>query len=126
VDYRNTQRKRLNRCFQGSKEVAAHVAEWSQIWNSIVLEDTQEKIVKLFNSFTSAVQMEIYRKDIDPERATWDDIVRAAEQAEILLKLGKSTDHGGNNSKPPTQQQQKQNDLQEVGYTICIIVDGFS
>ncbi|KAJ6521849.1 hypothetical protein B0H19DRAFT_1203452, partial [Mycena capillaripes] len=34
VDYRNKQRKRLDRCFQGSKEVAAHVAEWSQIWNS--------------------------------------------------------------------------------------------
>ncbi|KAJ6551483.1 hypothetical protein B0H19DRAFT_1296911 [Mycena capillaripes] len=96
------------RCFQGSKEVAAHVAEWSQIWNSIgVLEDTQEKIVKLFNSFTSAVQIEIYHKDFDPEKATWDEIVRAAKQAEVLLKLAKGPDNGGNGSKPLQQQQQQ-------------------
>jgi hypothetical protein len=50
VDFRNMQRKRLNRTFQGTKDVAAHVAEWSQIYNTIGLEDTQEKIVKLFNS----------------------------------------------------------------------------
>ncbi|KAJ6562647.1 hypothetical protein B0H19DRAFT_1260213 [Mycena capillaripes] len=111
VDYRNKQQKRLDRCFQGSKEVTAHVAEWSQIWNSIgVLEDTQEKIVKLFNSFTSAVQMEIYRKDFDPEKATWDEIVRAAEQAEVLLKLARGPENGGNSSKTHAQQQQKSND----------------
>jgi hypothetical protein len=87
IDLQNTQRKRLNRCFQGAKEVAVHVAEWSQIYSTIRLEETQEKVGKLFNSFTVAVQSEIYRKEIDPEVATWDEVVKAAEQAEILLKL---------------------------------------
>ncbi|KAJ7756503.1 hypothetical protein DFH07DRAFT_959144 [Mycena maculata] len=87
ADFRNKQRKRLERCYQGSKDVATHVAEWSEIYNTIGLEDTQEKIVKLFNSFTYAIQGEIYRKDVDPETATWDEVVKAAEQAEILLKL---------------------------------------
>ncbi|KAJ6545720.1 hypothetical protein B0H19DRAFT_864115, partial [Mycena capillaripes] len=83
VDFRNTQRKRLNRCFQGVKEVSAHVAEWSEIYNTIGLEDNQEKVVKLFNSFTFAIQTEIYRKGLDPEVSTWDEVVKAAGEAEI-------------------------------------------
>ncbi|KAJ7491484.1 hypothetical protein B0H11DRAFT_2009271 [Mycena galericulata] len=39
VDFRNDQRKRLSRCFQGAdkpaKDVAAHIAEWSEIYNTI-------------------------------------------------------------------------------------------
>jgi hypothetical protein len=87
VDFRNAQRKCLNRCFQGQKDVATHVAEWSQIYNTIGLEDTQEKVVKLFNSFTFPIQTEIYRKGFDPETATWEEVVKAAEQSEFLLKL---------------------------------------
>ncbi|KAJ7192771.1 hypothetical protein C8J57DRAFT_1265102 [Mycena rebaudengoi] len=87
IDFRNMQRKRLNRCFQGTKEVAAHVAEWSEIYNTIGLEDNHEKVVKLFNSFAFPVQTEIYRKGLDPEISSWEEIVKGAEQAEILLKL---------------------------------------
>src|SRR6201996_8061559 len=87
VDYRNKQRKRLDRCYQGSKDVAAHVAEWAEIYNTIGLEDTQEKIVKLFNSFSYAIQTEIYSQRLDPEVATWDAVVKAAEQAEVLEKI---------------------------------------
>jgi Mg2+/Co2+ transporter CorB len=75
VDFRNAQQKQLNRCFQNQKTVAAHVAEWSHIWNTIGLEDTQEKIVKLFNSFTYPVQTEITRKNLDPEVNSWDEII---------------------------------------------------
>lgn len=67
VDFGNNQRKCLNRCFQGAKEVAAHVAEWSEIYNTIGLEDNQEKVVKLFNSFAYSIQTEVYRKGLDPE-----------------------------------------------------------
>ncbi|KAF8172626.1 hypothetical protein K438DRAFT_1611694, partial [Mycena galopus ATCC 62051] len=110
VDFRNTQRKQLNCCFQGTKTVAAHVAEWQHIWNTIGLEDTQEKIVKLFNSFTYPVQTEIYRKNIDPEVNAWDEVVKAAEQAEVLLKLAnRNQDSNGGSSKRPAQTQQKQN-----------------
>jgi hypothetical protein len=87
VDFRNGQRKHLSRCFQGAKDVAAHIAEWSEIYNTIGLEDTQEKIVMLFNSFTYPIQTEIYRKGFDPEVATWDEIVKAANAAEILVKI---------------------------------------
>ncbi|KAJ7454445.1 hypothetical protein FB451DRAFT_1518061 [Mycena latifolia] len=106
AEFRNKQRKRLERCYQSAKDVAAHVAEWSEIWNTIGLEDTQEKIVRLFNSFTYAIQGEIYRKGFDPEESTWDEIVKAAEQAEILLKLvTKNQDTGS--SKRPSQSGQK-------------------
>jgi hypothetical protein len=114
VDFRNAQRKQLNRCFQGQKSVAAHVAEWSHIWNLIGLEDTEEKIVKLFNSFSYAVQTEVYRKDIDPEANTWEEVVKAAEQAEVLIKLanrnqeskGASSKRGGSSQKRDESQPQ--------------------
>jgi hypothetical protein len=106
VDFRNTQRKQLNRCFQGTKEVAAHVVEWSEIYNTIRLEDNQEKVVKIFNSFTFAVQTEIYRKGLDPEVSTWDEIVKSAEQAEILLKLATKDRESGGYSKRAAQPPQ--------------------
>ncbi|KAJ7457026.1 hypothetical protein FB451DRAFT_1047817, partial [Mycena latifolia] len=74
ADFRIKQRKRLDRCYQGSKDVAAHVAEWSAIYNTIGLEETQEKVVKLFNSFNQAIQGEIYRDKIDAEVATWEQV----------------------------------------------------
>jgi hypothetical protein len=61
----------------GTKEVATHVAEWLQIYNSIGLEENQEKIIKLFSSFTFPIQTEIFRKGLDAEVATWDEIVKA-------------------------------------------------
>jgi hypothetical protein len=87
VDFRNTQCERLNKCFQSAKDVAACIAEWSEIYNTIGLEDTQEKIVKLFHSLTHPIQTEIYRKNLDPEIATWDEIGKAASAAEVLVKL---------------------------------------
>ncbi|KAJ7797265.1 hypothetical protein B0H14DRAFT_3493927 [Mycena olivaceomarginata] len=41
----------------------------------------------LFNSLTYPIQTEIYRKSLDPEVATWDEIVKAASAAEVLVKL---------------------------------------
>ncbi|KAJ6594829.1 hypothetical protein B0H19DRAFT_876979, partial [Mycena capillaripes] len=73
--------------FQNEKSVAAHVAEWSQIFNTIGLRDDQEKVVKLFNSFNFDVQTELYRKELDPEVSTWEQIVKGAGKAEILLKI---------------------------------------
>jgi hypothetical protein len=115
VDFRNNQRKRLNRSFQNGKEVAEHVAEWSEIYNTIGLEDNQEKNVKLFGSFTFAIQTEMYRKDLDPEVATWDEIVKAAELSEILLKIDaknrrdKHRDSGANTEKRPQQNERPNN-----------------
>jgi hypothetical protein len=54
-DFRNSQRKRLNRCFQNEKSVTAHVAEFSQIYNTIGLGNDQEKVVKIWNSFRSDI-----------------------------------------------------------------------
>ena len=48
-DFRNKQRKRLNRCYQNGKSVAEHVAEFAQIYDTIGALEGQEKIVKLWN-----------------------------------------------------------------------------
>ncbi|KAJ6626420.1 hypothetical protein B0H10DRAFT_2211315 [Mycena sp. CBHHK59/15] len=77
----------LYRLVRGKDLFAAHIAEWSQIYNTIGIDDGQEKVVKLFNSFNFNIQTESYRKDLDPEVATWDEVVKGAEAAEMLVKI---------------------------------------
>ncbi|KAJ7674411.1 hypothetical protein B0H17DRAFT_852020, partial [Mycena rosella] len=115
ADFCNKQRKRLERCYQGPKDIAAHVAEWSEIWNTIGLEDTQEKVVRLFNSFTYVIQGEIYRKGYDPEESTWDEILKAAEQAEILLKLVSKNQDAGPSKRLFQSSQRTTSDMRLQG-----------
>ncbi|KAJ6524992.1 hypothetical protein B0H19DRAFT_971603, partial [Mycena capillaripes] len=73
-DFRNTQRKRLNRCFQNDKTVAAHIAEFTQIYSTIGLKHDQERVVKVWNSLRGDIQQEMYRKDLDPELSSWEEV----------------------------------------------------
>jgi hypothetical protein len=70
----------------GQRVILSH-AEWSQIFNTISLADNQEKVVKLFNRFNYNIQTKLYRKELDPEDSTWDQVVKGTEQAEILVKI---------------------------------------
>lgn len=73
----------MDRWFQNNKSVAVHVAEWSQLFNTIDLADNQEKVVKLFNSFKCRTLPEgIGSRSLDLGSG-----VKAAEQAEILAKV---------------------------------------
>jgi hypothetical protein len=72
---------------QNEKSVAEHVAEFSQLYNTIGLIDDQEKVVKLWSSLRVDIRQEMYRKDLDPEVSSWDEVVRMAERAEVLLNL---------------------------------------
>jgi hypothetical protein len=45
VNFRSKQRDKLNRCFQNSKSISEHTAEWLQIYNMIGSEDNQEKVL---------------------------------------------------------------------------------
>ncbi|KAJ7206189.1 hypothetical protein B0H12DRAFT_1243344 [Mycena haematopus] len=92
VDFRSKQRKRLACCIQNKKTVAALVAEFSQIYNTIGLAEGQEKVVKLWNSLCADIRQEMYRKDLDPEISTWDEVVRAAERGEIVRNLDSGSD----------------------------------
>ncbi|KAJ6532377.1 hypothetical protein B0H19DRAFT_941462, partial [Mycena capillaripes] len=73
-DFRIKQRRLLSRTFQNDKRVAAHVALFLQIFNTIGLADDQEKVVKLWHSFRTDIQQEMYRKELDPEISTWDEV----------------------------------------------------
>ncbi|KAJ6457832.1 hypothetical protein C8R47DRAFT_1203327 [Mycena vitilis] len=102
VDFRGKQRKRLARCKQDRRSVTAHVAEFSQIYNTIGLVEGQEKVVKLWNSLRADIRQEMYRKDLDPEISSWDEVVRAAERAEIIRNLdsdSESSESDANDSK---------------------------
>jgi hypothetical protein len=46
-DFHNMQWNKLNRCNQNEKSVTAHVAEFIQIYNTIGLNNDQEKVIKI-------------------------------------------------------------------------------
>jgi hypothetical protein len=103
-DFRNTQRKKLNRCFQNEKTVTAHVAEFAQIYSTIGLKHDQEKVVKVWNSFRGEIQQEMYRQNLDPEISSWEAVINGAEHAEVLLKLSK-----GKGPSPSAKQEGNSN-----------------
>src|SRR6201996_4306987 len=98
-DFRNKQRKRLNRCYQTDKTVAEHVAEFAQIYDTIGALEGQEKIVKLWNSFRANIQQEMYRKELDPEVSSWEEVVNSAKRAEVLLNLKPHEDSSSSTSE---------------------------
>ncbi|KAJ7067755.1 hypothetical protein B0H15DRAFT_958148 [Mycena belliarum] len=107
VDFRSKQRKRLSRCTQGRTPVTAHVAEFSQIYNTIGLDEGQEKVVKLWNSLRTDIRQEMYRKDLDPEISTWDEVVRAAEHAEIVRNLESESEPSSEKDTIPSKSDHK-------------------
>jgi hypothetical protein len=45
----------------------------------------------------------MYRKDLDPEISTWDEVIRAAECAEIVQNLESSTSSASEDSPPKSE-----------------------
>ncbi|KAF7322695.1 hypothetical protein HMN09_00048300 [Mycena chlorophos] len=88
VDFRTSQRRLLDELRQDERTVAATIALFSETWNTIGIEDSQEKIVKLWNTFNEDIQMEMYRDKLNPETSSWDDIVHGAMHAEVITNLG--------------------------------------
>ncbi|KAJ7891462.1 hypothetical protein B0H13DRAFT_2340552 [Mycena leptocephala] len=85
ADFRNKMRDQLNRCF----------AAFEQLWRVVGLPNDQEKVVRFWRSLRPDIQQELYRKDLDAEISSWDEVVLAAERAEVWLKLDASrASHG--------------------------------
>jgi hypothetical protein len=105
VDFRRKQRKHLSHCVQNKKTVAAHVAEFSQIYNTIHLIEGQEKVVKLWNSLRTDIRQEMYCKDLDPEISTWDEVIRAVERAEIVQNLESESSTSSADQDSPRNQR---------------------
>ncbi|KAJ7215835.1 hypothetical protein GGX14DRAFT_606754 [Mycena pura] len=85
------------------------IADFEQTWNMIGLEEDQEKVVKLWNSFRSEIQREMYRKDLDPEISSWDDVVKVAELAERLHNIDTDGKPSGSMELQPRQTSDTQN-----------------
>ncbi|KAJ7059786.1 hypothetical protein C8F01DRAFT_1145634, partial [Mycena amicta] len=92
TDFRMQQRQRLDELQQDDRTVAATVALFSELWNTIGITDSQEKVVKLWNSFNDDIQVEMYRDKLNPEYSTWAEVVRGATHAEIIVNLARPSD----------------------------------
>jgi hypothetical protein len=118
-DFRISQRRKLNRCYQNEKSVSAHVAEFMAIYSTIGLpQNDQERVIKLWSSLRGEIQQEMLRKDLEPEVSTWDEVVRGAECAEVLFKLnlkGKKSVDGHNNSGSSKEDSNQRRDQSNRG-----------
>ncbi|CAK5272546.1 unnamed protein product [Mycena citricolor] len=89
LDYRQKQRKRLNRCHQNGKSVNKHVLELESILLQIGLKKDRERVALLWNSFDADIQEELFRFGLDPEKSRWKRVVKKAIRAERFLNLDK-------------------------------------
>ncbi|CAK5267894.1 unnamed protein product [Mycena citricolor] len=87
LDYRQKQRKRLNRCHQNGKSVNKHVLELESILLQIGLKKDRERVALLWNSFDADIQEELFRFGLDPEKSRWKRVVKKAVRAERFLSL---------------------------------------
>ncbi|KAJ7056010.1 hypothetical protein C8F01DRAFT_1311981 [Mycena amicta] len=99
TDFRMQQRRRLDELQQDDRTVAATVALFSELWNTIGITDSQEKVVKLWNSFDDDIQVEMYRDKLNPEYSTWAEVVRGATHAEIIVNLARPSYSSGSDEE---------------------------
>jgi hypothetical protein len=83
ADFRNKMRDQLNRCYQNAKPVLEHIAAFEQLWRVVGLPNDQGKVVRFWRSLRADIQQELYRKDLDAEASQWDEVILAAERAEV-------------------------------------------
>ncbi|KIK53995.1 hypothetical protein GYMLUDRAFT_118013, partial [Collybiopsis luxurians FD-317 M1] len=61
-----------------------HLAELNDLFNTIGLIDEREKVHKLWSSLNRKIQKGLWRKKLNPEISSYDEIANAAELVEII------------------------------------------
>ncbi|KAJ8481441.1 hypothetical protein ONZ45_g15313 [Pleurotus djamor] len=103
ADYVSKQRRRLQKLYQHEKKVKEYTSELIELFTIIGMTDERERVNKLWNGLRFDIQKDLWKDRLNPETASWDKVVEAAEIIEISLSIGASQhsrDHqkkGGNN-----------------------------
>ncbi|KAJ3741653.1 hypothetical protein EV360DRAFT_90340 [Lentinula raphanica] len=83
------QRRRLLTLSQKGKKVHEHVRLFEELCNSVGIRDERQKVGYLWESFYPSIIAELYRKDLDPETSSLQEVVTCAERIELIEDLGK-------------------------------------
>ncbi|KIL56249.1 hypothetical protein M378DRAFT_89635, partial [Amanita muscaria Koide BX008] len=82
-DFRMRQMEKLNRMCQGNLRVREYAAELKLLYRTIGTISEREMVTKLWKGMHVSLQRALWKECQDPERSTWDEIVRTAERHEI-------------------------------------------
>ncbi|KAJ3730437.1 hypothetical protein C8R42DRAFT_568408, partial [Lentinula raphanica] len=89
VNYRMEQRRRLLTLSQKGRKVREHVRLFEELCNSVGIRDERQKVGFLWESFYPSIIAELYRKDLDPETSSLQEIIACAERIELIEDLGR-------------------------------------
>jgi hypothetical protein len=96
--------EKLNRCYQNEKSVREYIYELSELWNMIGDVPKRQKVTCLWMGLKSKIQMELWKKELNPESSTFREVSNAAEIIEIAHlvptrsrdRRAKENNRGGN------------------------------
>ncbi|KAJ3819189.1 hypothetical protein F5880DRAFT_1510351 [Lentinula raphanica] len=89
VNYRMEQRRRLLTLNQKGRKVREHVRVFEELCSSVGIRDEHQKVGFLWESFYPSIIAELYRKDLDPETSSLNEVISWAERIELIEDLNK-------------------------------------
>ncbi|KAJ8693232.1 hypothetical protein PTI98_010471 [Pleurotus ostreatus] len=84
-NFREKQRRKLERFYQGELLVKEYAAQMYDMINTIGGLDTRQRVVHLFRGLNPELAIACRRMGLNPEDASWDEVVAEAENEEIVL-----------------------------------------
>ncbi|KAG1756928.1 hypothetical protein EDD22DRAFT_850364 [Suillus occidentalis] len=87
VNYRTELRAQLKRCYQNDKTVRAYFFELSELWNMIGDIDERQRVEHLWFGLKADIQRELWKKELNPEVSSFNQVLAAAEVIEISLSV---------------------------------------
>ncbi|KDQ32396.1 hypothetical protein PLEOSDRAFT_1111144 [Pleurotus ostreatus PC15] len=84
-NFREKQRRKLERFYQGELLVKEYAAQMYDMINTIGGLDARQRVVHLFRGLNPELAIACRRMGLNPEDASWDEVVAEAENEEIVL-----------------------------------------
>ena len=95
VDFRITQRQKLQHCYQNNQKVKDYVYKLDELWTMIGEMDEHTQVHKLWFGLRKEIQHDLWCEKLNPEISTLEDMITAAEIIEIAQSVTSETSGKG-------------------------------
>lgn len=88
VDYRLQMREKLQHSEQGNRSVRDYIHELENLFLMVGFVSDREKVDKLWHGLKTSIQTELWKRELNPTRSSWEEVREAAELIEIAEHVG--------------------------------------
>lgn len=81
-------REKLRSSEQGNRSVREYVHELESLFLMVGFVSDREKVDKLWHGLKTSIQTELWKRELTPTSAKWQDVREAAEVIEISERVG--------------------------------------